>query len=300
MPKDPITLNDCPEPKYDMTMSIYQYETPACGVYQITREADEDLRDDPKYSNNRYLLAGAVREATDNGHKVLITTSNIDEIISTANKPENPIDAINRILMYIFKFSKLPYEFIAFDWLDYTLTYSRDFKEFEYYLEKAHELGFTEIESNVRTCRLTLEGWRRVEELLKSAVTSSQAFVAMWFDPQMDAAWKEGFLPALTQTGFKPIRSDLIQHNDRIDDRIIAEIRRSGLLVADFTGNRGGVYFEAGFALGLGRNVIWTCRADSIEKVHFDTRQYSHILWSDTSELRDKLVSRIEATITNR
>lgn len=96
--------------------------------------------------------------------------------------------------------------------------------------------------------------------------------------------------------GYRPIRVDRIEHNDNIDDRIISEIRRSGLLVADFTGHRGGVYFEAGFAMGLGIPVIWSCRDTDVESLHFDTRQYSHIVWTNPEDLEEKLVQRIEAT----
>ena len=68
-------------------------------------------------------------------------------------------------------------------------------------------------------------------------------------------------------------------------------------LVADFThgegGARGGVYFEAGFAYGLGIPVIYTCRADMVDKLHFDTRQYAHILWERSEDLRDALRNRI-------
>lgn len=71
-------------------------------------------------------------------------------------------------------------------------------------------------------------------------------------------------------------------------------------MIADFTGNRNGVYFEAGFAMGLGIPVIWTCRKDHIDNVHFDTRQYNHIVWETPEELREKLTYRIEATIPNR
>ena len=35
-------------------------------------------------------------------------------------------------------------------------------------------------------------------------------------------------------------------------------------------GARGGVYFEAGFALGLGKTVFLTCREDRTKAVHFD------------------------------
>lgn len=98
----------------------------------------------------------------------------------------------------------------------------------------------------------------------------------------------------------QPIRIDFVEHNGKICDRILSEIRQSTLLIADFTGNRGGVYFEAGFALGLGIPVIFTCRTDFLKKgVHFDTRQYNHIEWQTSEELKTKLINRIKATLPN-
>ncbi len=76
----------------------------------------------------------------------------------------------------------------------------------------------------------------------------------------------------------------------------MAEIRRSGLVVADFTGQRQGVYYEAGFARGIGITVIPTCREDETEKLHFDTRQYNHIVWKEPADLADQLHDRIAAT----
>ena len=71
--------------------------------------------------------------------------------------------------------------------------------------------------------------------------------------------------------------------------------------MADFTpgtdGARGGVYFEAGFAFGLNIPVIYLCREKEIDKIHFDTRQYHHITWSDAEELRRDLKNRILALI---
>ena len=57
----------------------------------------------------------------------------------------------------------------------------------------------------------------------------------------------------------EPIRVDRIVHNDKICDRILAESRLAQFVIADFTGQRSSVYFEAGFAIALGRPVIWTC-----------------------------------------
>jgi len=94
-----------------------------------------------------------------------------------------------------------------------------------------------------------------------------------------------------------PIRIDRVHHNEKICDKIVAEIRTCQFLIADVTLQRAGVYFEAGFAMGLGRQVIWTCRDDDLKNVHFDTRQYNHIVWKEPGDLRMQLADRIKATI---
>jgi hypothetical protein len=215
--------------------------------------------------------------------------------------PDGPLESIDRILLYAYRKADSAVEHVRFYFKnDYPIAYAKDAGEFEYLIEKARELGYLERGDDVDWLRLGIDGWKRVSELRRYEVKSNQAFVAMWFSKDLDSAWSEGFKPALEQTGYAPLRIDIPQHNDKIDDRIIAEIRRSGLLVADFTGQRGGVYFEAGFAMGLGRTVIWTCREDDIQNLHFDTRQYNHIAWTEPADLKEKLALRIEATLPNR
>lgn len=150
---------------------------------------------------------------------------------------------------------------------------------------------------------ITPAGYVRLEEIGLGAIDSKQAFVAMWFDQSMIETYDKGIAPAVWESGYEPLRIDRKDHNNKIDDEIIAEIRRSRFVVADFThgdkGMRGGVYYEAGFAHGLNRPVVFTCREDCIEKVHFDTRQYNHITWAadKLGELRKALSDRISATI---
>ncbi len=132
---------------------------------------------------------------------------------------------------------------------------------------------------------------------------SAQAFVAMWFNKDTDNAYNRGLEPAIKAAGFKPYRIDREPILNKIDDAIIEEIRRSRFLVADMThgedGARGSVYFEAGFAHGLKIPVIYTCRKDMFNQLHFDTRQYPHIGWSDSDidSLRHELALRIRALI---
>ena len=146
---------------------------------------------------------------------------------------------------------------------------------------------------------LTVEGYERLEEIEKPNQDSTKVFVAMWFDDSMDEVWEKGIRPAITEAGYEPVRVDKQEHVNKIDDEIIAEIRRARFVVADFThgegGARGGVYYEAGFAHGRGIDVIFTCHKDKFDDLHFDTRQYNHISWSEPGELRNALKNRISA-----
>jgi nucleoside 2-deoxyribosyltransferase len=119
----------------------------------------------------------------------------------------------------------------------------------------------------------------------------------MWFDRALNAAWSEGFEPAITAAGYKPMRIDLREHVNKICDEIIAEIRRSRFVVADYTGYRGGVYYETGYAKGRGIEVISTCRKDQFEQLHFDVRQFDCISWETPADLARQLQTRIEAVI---
>lgn len=161
--------------------------------------------------------------------------------------------------------------------------------------------GYIEKQSTTQsiTFSMTPHGWAKLEELATSRIESKQAFVAMWFNNEMTSVWNDGLYKGIEDAGYLALRIDNKEHNDKICDEIIAEIRRSRFVVADFTQNRGGVYFEAGFALGLGIPVIWTVQQAFLqdEGVHFDTRQYNHIDYKTPEELRSRLCNRIRATI---
>ena len=149
--------------------------------------------------------------------------------------------------------------------------------------------------------QLTFKAWRYIEERRARQIASIQGFVAMWFSSETERAYEQGFEPAIRDSGYKPMRIDRKEHINKIDDEIIAEIRRSRFLVADFTSEpdrpRGGVYFEAGLAYGLNIPVIWSCRADLVAQLHFDIRQFNHIVWKAPKDLRQKLRNRIGAVL---
>lgn len=146
---------------------------------------------------------------------------------------------------------------------------------------------------------ITAKGWERIEQLRAPNMESSQGFVAMWFAPEMTDIYKNVLAPAIQSAGYEPHRVDQSEHIDKIDDEIIRQIRRSRFVVADATGHRGGVYYEAGFAHGLRLPVFWTCREDALKDLHFDVNHYNCIVWSSDklNEFRAALVRRIEAVL---
>ena len=170
------------------------------------------------------------------------------------------------------------YELIAF-------SESVDYDELTFLLNYLKKRGWIEISPEISpgitACRLTFEGYARLAEIQETR-DSSRGFMAMWFDKSMNDAWGNGFEPGIKKAGYEPMRIDKKEHSNRIDDEIIAEIRRARFIVADLThdnnsGVRGGVYYEAGFAHGLGIPVIFTCREDCSNNTHFDIRQYNCI-----------------------
>lgn len=150
--------------------------------------------------------------------------------------------------------------------------------------------------------KIDAEGWAHLEELKKVNADSQQGFVAMWFDDSMKKIYDKVISKGILDAGYNPHLVINREHNGKIDDKIIAQIRRSRFLLADFTGHRGGVYYEAGFAQGLGIEVIWTCNKDDLNNLHFDIRQYNCIDWTDKTEddlkeFKRRITSRIEASI---
>lgn len=151
------------------------------------------------------------------------------------------------------------------------------------------------------TVAITPEGLIYLEDSETVPASSREAFVAMWFSEETNAAYADGIAPAIQELGYEPVRIDKHEHANKIDDEIIFGIRRSRFVVADFScgadGARGGVYFEAGYALALGRPVIWTVRSSDLPRVHFDIRQFNQIVWNDPQELRTALARRIGAVV---
>lgn len=132
----------------------------------------------------------------------------------------------------------------------------------------------------------------------------NQIFVAMMFSEETVSVYEEVYKPVIQSLNYASMRIDEKQFNGSIIGEITFEITNSIALIADLTGNRGGVYYEAGIARGLQLcnhpiKLILSCRRDffDTERVHFDVSGDNIILYESNEDLRNKLILRLQAII---
>ena len=277
-----------------------------CGKYQIARLETKEWMAEPYIKERRYLLSALTRRRTDNEEKpflihdcVKTKQAFIEQIESLAPADTDIQRKVHLIVQYIAKKSQyVGFEFMLNPHMHYPIAYCKTPEEFIYYLKHIADAGLAKVNGQY-IVSLSVKGWEMLATGRMENVESNQAFIAMWFDAKMNNAFMNGIKPLKEETGFEMLRIDMNQFNGKICDEIVANIRRSRFLIADVTGHRGGVYFEAGYAMGLGIPVIWTCKDNKKEKdkLHFDTRQYKYIFWKNAKDLKKQLLDRIQATI---
>ena len=249
-------------------------------------------------------LSAWIRSQNEAASPPIISTSTLDDVhkglpaYRVSEKQLVFLRALERRTPYPGRKVSLALEF------DFPLAWCSGVEEFEYIIRALMARTFVSLEqfsdpkdSFSLELTITPAGWEFLDEADKVGILTNQVFVAMSFAIEMNSAWKLGIEPAIRGAKFQPYRVDVEPHLDRIDNKIIAEIKNSRFLVADVTMQRPGVYFEAGFAIGLGIPVFWCVRDDDKNNVHFDTRQYNHIVWKTEQELSEQLQMFILAII---
>lgn len=259
-----------------------------------------------KSVEHKVRLSAWVREQNAAGLAPVRITPEISRRVSQLPLPRLRERANRALSVIVRKFPELqkptPFDTIAADRELLALTYSATATEarplLDILLDDGYIRGFKNITTNTTTDgAVTAKGLLAADDFLSPLTNSLQCFVAMSFDPVLDHAWVDGFDPGIRMAGFQPFRIDNKEYVGGISDEIIAEIRRSRFVVADYSGQVNGVYFEAGFALGLGLTVIPTCQKNEVGALHFDIRHINTLLWESPVELASALDKRIRAVI---
>ena len=131
---------------------------------------------------------------------------------------------------------------------------------------------------------LSLEGWEKYEEEKRGGFDGNYGFIAMKFgDEDLDLFVQEVVKPAIRQR----LNIDTVDLRDVaqagvIDDIMRVKIRDAKFVIADLTHDNNGAYWEAGYAEGLGKPVIYICEKAKFEaeKTHFDVNHRTTVPWS--------------------
>ena len=279
----------------------YEIRCPRCGRYSLTGTMLAVLsgHGDPKLEALRPYLSAHTRQSNRAGTTVRLTTTNW-RASAEAHSKSTMNQKLRKLLEYVGDGSDSGGAKVWLAWdQDYPLFDATGVDELAWLANALHAQDLIDHNFIESYASLTADGWEAYRPSGSGSIQGT-CFVAMAFHGDLDDCYAKGIRPAVEEDcGFSVIRLDKVEHNENINDKILGDIRACQLLVADFTLHRNGVYFEAGFALGLGKPVVWLCRRTDFDTAHFDTRPYNHILWDTPEQLRERLTDRIRATIAN-
>ena len=153
------------------------------------------------------------------------------------------------------------------------------------------------------------KGFERIDSLqLENRSNGKNVFVSMSFSDNTKLT-REALRNAIIDAEFSPEFIDEIIHNKQIVPEMFRLIRESRFLILEISDPNYGAYYEAGYALGLGKEVIICCSKEVFNKKyesdeekkyakylcpHFDIAQKQILVWDDYLDLRKKLTEWIK------
>lgn len=176
------------------------------------------------------------------------------------------------------------------------------------YFEKAQYIEY-KGKSDSTLIELQAEGWKAIEKLQNTDYYNRDVFVAMSFDPSQDQVW-EAIKQGIIDARFSPELMKEIIHNKEIVPEMFRLIRECRFLIMDISEPNFGAYYEAGYARGLGKEIIITCSKEThdkryvsneedpcakYKKPHFDIAQKQILVWKDYPDLTKQLSEWIKA-----
>jgi hypothetical protein len=122
-------------------------------------------------------------------------------------------------------------------------------------------------------------------------------FVIMPFSAEFKDVYDLGIKAACQNVGARCERVDEQIFSENILDRIYNQIVKANIVVAEMSERNPNVFYEAGYAHGLGKNVILLTK--SANDIPFDLKHYPHIIYSSIVTLKEQLEQKIHWFIEN-
>lgn len=270
------------------------FECQVCGPYRIARSALAGKLDPQNHDltvMQRAVLSYKIREVNDAGREPpLLTTYVLDDVIATGRLPSPGQQAINivrfigdRVTSSGKPVRELPPSFhasVGSPNRDFSLRIAKQLVEAGHL--SAFDAGHLDSPHEMVDLELTLTGWAKYEQEKRGQAAAGYGFIALKFnDPVLDPFVRDVVKPAVEALGF-----DLVDMRDAaeagiIDNVMRARIRDAAFVLVDLTHANAGAYWEAGYAEGLGKPVLYLCNSEIFENrgTHFDTNHCTTVLW---------------------
>lgn len=237
-----LSRRNCPICKLEeQDVRVWDYgerlslECARCGRFTITATAvvmADSRRLGPK-------LSAWIRERSESGGDIPEISSTILKEIEAA-LPNYRVSEKQLLLLRAFE-RRTAFPGQAIDVVtrfDYPLAWAAGEQEFLYLLRALIERNLVRrtdgppdlADSFGYKFEITATGWTFLDEHARPSVISDQVFVAMSFALDLKPAWENAIRPALVKAQFRPYRVDAEPHIDRIDTKIMTEIKNSPFL----------------------------------------------------------------------
>ncbi len=281
------------------------YSCPQCGDYLASESALSVLPS--KLENEKDAgpkISHMLRQAYEYGNIPTLYSNTIDEVIK--KKLPNPKEQADLLIRWLGKTLDGPGHMIDINSVDHrSIIGAKSDEGFELIVKHLINVGMLNGNASdamgapfSANITLSFEAWDYYEDLIRGKSDYRKAFIAMKFgDAGLNEIVDRVFKPSVKQAGFDLIKLDDEPKAGLIDDRLRVEIQSSQFLIADLSHDNPGAYWEAGYAEGLGKPVIYTCIKDKFEKekTHFDTNHHLTIVWDP--ENPDDAGKALKATI---
>jgi len=261
-------------------------------------------------SKNKHILKGLLlnNKFTIPTEISFVNNQVLEDIINQAQVPVTPKEKLDNIILYLHEKQDFEGSEIVNNFNDNILInklFLKNYYEFWFYLKTLKEMEMVNFKEAVIKdgnqavgLSITYKGLEYIIDIQESGEKSKNCFIAMSFSKSASDI-RKCIKKIVKEAGFIPLLIDEVHYDSdiTINDAIIKYIRKSKFIISDFTEQKHGVYFEAGFALGLSKPVIYTCSSEDFPKTHFDTNHYPHIVYNNLDDLEGKLKDKIEAWI---
>ena len=283
------------------------FECDICGRFEITRT----LFQIPKLKNltrpEKALISYKIRNSSSNN--IMLGTGDVDHIIQNENLP-NPSQRVAKMIQYIGdqvsksgeRIQDLPMGF-------YTYIGAPSYSLASEMILELHDRdvikGIYEKMSNYilwYNVDLTLSGWDLYQQEKQGKLSGDYGFIAMQFNNEiLDRFVQENLREIIkNELGYDLHDMRNVARAGIIDNIMRTEIRDAAFVLADLTHNNPGAYWEAGYAEGLGKPVIYLCEQNKFEEysTHFDTNHCTTVLWNiEPEEKLKKCLKELIQTI---